>query len=457
MAAGDLLPPPRHGPAGRCRAGRHARLERGAQPVVVLPTGGRLAVVDGTGVGAGDVVPGVAEALAAGVEVGGALPATAEAEGRGGSEGRTVAVGTGIAEPDGVDDGAVPSCSVQSVPSQVQVSPTTPPAVDVEPGASPPNSTTCPVPPSYARAKPERGPGVSAVVSCVHPVVGSVETHVPSAASRPTASPSAVSVTGATPKKGAAALDGVTWKDVHPLPVHAQSSAAGRMGQGAPLGQVMAGPPISAYRSGPRSTRRPGPGNQTRSPPDSGASLGSTATFWKELPSNTQVSVAGRRAQGSPTSAQFEQVTSEPVAEFVAPDPEVIGHITQEDTEHGTGQAMLAAPPAPCATGQTGQAITYDGLAPCAPAGTGHAVEVQPPSRGHAVGTGAVVAVAEGRATGESQGPPPTPMQTPAPLPVTPPALPVTPPVLPVTPPVLPASAVGLDTGTAEAEPSEEL
>ena len=68
MAAGDLLPPPRHGPAGRCRAGRHARLERGAQPVVVLPTGGRLAVVDGTGVGAGDVVPGVAEALAAGAD-----------------------------------------------------------------------------------------------------------------------------------------------------------------------------------------------------------------------------------------------------------------------------------------------------------------------------------------------------------------------------------------------------
>ena len=451
MAAGDLLPPPRHGPAGRCRAGRHARLERGAQPVVVLPTGGRLAVVDGTGVGAGDVVPGVAEALAAGVEVGGALPATAEAEGRGGSEGRTVAVGTGIAEPDGVDDGAVPSCSVQSVPSQVQVSPTTPPAVDVEPGTSPPNSTTWPVPPSYARAKPERGPGVPAVVSCVHPVVGSVETHVPPAASRPTASPSAVSVTGATPKKGAAALDDVTWKDVHPLPVHAQSSAPGRMGQGAPLGQVMAGPPISAYRSGPRSTRRPGPGNQTRSPLDEGESLAFTATFWKELPSNTQVSVAGRRAQGSPVAAQFEQVTPEPVAGLATPDPEVIGHITQGDaTGQGTGQAMLAGPPVPCATGQIGQAITYDGLAPCATAGTGHAVEVQPPSRGHAVGTGAVVAVAEGRATGEPQGPPPTPMQTPAPLPVTPPAL-------PVVPPVLPASAVGLDTGTVEAEPPEEL
>jgi hypothetical protein len=78
---------------------------------------------------------------------------------------------------------------------------------------------------------------------------------------------------------------------------------------------------------------------------------------------------------------------------------------------------------------------------PAATGGEGQRVERQLPSIGHAVGAGEVPDVAEGSATGDPHGPPPTPMQTP-PLPV-------------VEAP--PLTATALDTGGAatEALPAE--
>jgi hypothetical protein len=98
------------------------------------------------------------------------------------------------------------------------------------------------------------------------------------------------------------------------------------------------------------------------------------------------------------------------------------------------GQAIIAVPQ------EIGQA-----LVDCATGGTGQAGDSQLPSSGQAVCTGEVPAVAEGSATGEPQGPPPTPMQTPAPLAVEPEALP------------LPLTAEALDTGGASGEAPPEL
>src|ERR1039458_8241977 len=70
-------------------------------------------------------------------------PATAEAYGSGVRDGTPERVGTG--EADGVDAGAPPACSVQLVPSHVQVSPITSPAAEVDPRSSPPTSRAGPV------------------------------------------------------------------------------------------------------------------------------------------------------------------------------------------------------------------------------------------------------------------------------------------------------------------------
>jgi hypothetical protein len=162
--------------------------------VIALLAGRELADADGVGVGPGDALPGVADADGAGVEAGGALPATADAEGKDGSEGTPGVVGTGVA--DGVDTGAPAACSVQLVPSQVQVSPIASPAVEVDPASSPPKSTTWPVEASYASAGSERGAGAPADGACTQPAAGLVETQSAPVESRPTTSPAAVSLTG---------------------------------------------------------------------------------------------------------------------------------------------------------------------------------------------------------------------------------------------------------------------
>src|ERR1017187_5108123 len=129
-------------------------------------------VVDGD-VPAGDDVA-AAEADAGAVRDGDGLPATAEADGIGDRDGTPDVVGTGVDDAVGV--GALPSRSVQVVPSQVQVSPTTSPATDVDPSSSPPKSTTWPVAPSYARAGSERGAGAPADGASTQPSAGLVET-----------------------------------------------------------------------------------------------------------------------------------------------------------------------------------------------------------------------------------------------------------------------------------------
>jgi hypothetical protein len=149
------------------------------------------AVEEGDGLAAG-------EADADAIEDGDGLPATAEPDGSGGKDGTPEAVDTGVA--DAVAVGALPSCSVQVVPSQVQVSPITSPAADVDPRSSPPRRTTWPVPASYARAGSERGVGVLEVVASTQPVAGLVDTHVAPLESRPTTSPTEVSATGCTSK-----------------------------------------------------------------------------------------------------------------------------------------------------------------------------------------------------------------------------------------------------------------
>ncbi len=151
-----------------------------------------LAVAVAVGVAAAD---GEAGADACGVGNG---DVTAEADGSGGRDGTPDAMGTGVA--DGVDVGAPPACSVQLVPSQVQVSPSTSPAAEVDPTSCPPKSTTWEVASSYARAGWERGAGASAGDAFTQPVAGLVETHRAPVASRPTTSPAAVSATGGASK-----------------------------------------------------------------------------------------------------------------------------------------------------------------------------------------------------------------------------------------------------------------
>jgi hypothetical protein len=157
--------------------------------------------VEAWGVADGDaeaaaVAEGEADADA--VEDGDGLPATAEADVGGGRDRTPDAVGTGVV--DGVGVGALPPCRVQVVPSQVQVSPITSPAADFDPGSSPPKSTTWPLEPSSARAKPERGAGELAGDAFTQPLAGSVEVHVVPVESRPTTSPAEASVTGGTSK-----------------------------------------------------------------------------------------------------------------------------------------------------------------------------------------------------------------------------------------------------------------
>jgi hypothetical protein len=186
---------------------------------------------------------------------------------------------------------------------------------------------------------------------------------------------------------------------------------------------------------------------------------------WKVVPSKTHVSVAARAGQDV-SRGQFEQITSVPVeglpiagipgqipqTEAIAgvatpgsgvavtgqmPQVEetpvsVMGHIAQAMAEFATPDPGLAV------TGQIGQAIVD-----CATGGTGQAGDTQLPSSGQAVCAGEVAAVAEGSATGEPHGPPPTPMHTPAPLPVEPERLPLT--------------AEALDTGAAAAGAPPEL
>jgi hypothetical protein len=102
-------------------------------------------------------------------------------------------------------------------------------------------------------------------------------------------------------------------------------------------------------------------------------------------------------------------------------------------------------------TGQIGQAIIAvpqeigQALVDCATGGTGQAGDSQLPSSGQAVCGGEAPEGSEGSAAGEPHGPPPTPMQTPAPLPVEPEVLP------------LPLTAEALDTGGAAAEAPPEL
>src|ERR1017187_8890618 len=176
---------------------RHRRRPEGrrlGQPVVGAIAGRELA--------AGDAVA-VAEAVAVAVAVAEAFGAgerdvTGEVEGTSGRDGTPSAVGTGMAEDAGV--GALPSRSVQVVPSQVHVSPATSPAADVDPRASPPKSTTWPVAGASAMAGWARGGGASGKAPCGQAPAGLVETHNPPVASRPTTSPAAVSVTGGTSK-----------------------------------------------------------------------------------------------------------------------------------------------------------------------------------------------------------------------------------------------------------------
>jgi len=123
---------------------------------------------------------------------------TAEAEGSAGWDGRAGPVGTGVADAEGV--GAPPPCWVQPVPSQVQVSPTTSPVVDVDPSSSPPKRTTCLVEPSYARAGSVRAGGAPEDGAFTHAAEGVVDAQRTPEASRPTTSPAPVSVTGAPSK-----------------------------------------------------------------------------------------------------------------------------------------------------------------------------------------------------------------------------------------------------------------
>jgi hypothetical protein len=120
--------------------------------------------------------------------------------------------------------------------------------------------------------------------------------------------------------------------------------------------------------------------------------------------------------------------------------PEVFtGHIRQ-------AMAGFATPgPGLTVSGQTGQAIVAvaqeigQAIVDWATGGAGQAGDSQLASSGQAVCAGEVAAVAEGSATGEPHGPPPTPMQTP-PLPVA------------EAPPL---TATALDPGETAAEASE--
>ncbi len=143
---------------------------RRAQPVVVVTAAGRAPAAAPTG-GEADGVTGAdgeAEACAVAVE-----DVKGEVDGTGGRDGTPERVGTGVA--DAVAVGAPPSCSVQLVPSQVQVSPITSPAAEVDPSSCPPKSTTWPVEPSYARAGAERGAGAPADGASTQPAAGLVE------------------------------------------------------------------------------------------------------------------------------------------------------------------------------------------------------------------------------------------------------------------------------------------
>jgi hypothetical protein len=148
-------------------------------------------------------------------------------------------------------------------------------------------------------------------------------------------------------------------------------------------------------------------------------------------------------------------MTSEPV-EGVAP-PEASGQIPHVRTapevvagQRAQAMAGIATPAAGLAVaGQIGQAIIAvaqeigQPVVDSAAGGAGQADDSQPPSSGHAVCAGEVLAVADGSATGEPHGPPPTAMQTP--------------PVVPVAE-ALPLTATALETGGAAAEaPSPPL